>query len=122
MALHPPPARQRHPLIPARPRPDHGFAIFANAAATIFLAFALSAALGTAIQGAVAAGTLTNSAFPTNVSGFANYLIVGRTLTFLTGANAKQSVQVLSYNGSTGVIGTSPMIGAPSVADQFIVQ
>jgi hypothetical protein len=82
----------------------------------------LAAALGTAIQGAVAAGTLTNSAFPTNITGLANNLIVGRTLTFLTGANANQSVQVLSYNGSTGVIGVSPLIGAPSVADLFIVQ
>lgn len=82
----------------------------------------LAAALGASIQGAVVAGTLTNTAFPTNITGLANNLIVGRTLTFLTGANAKQSVVVLSYNGSSGVIGVSPLVGAPSVADTFIVQ
>lgn len=82
----------------------------------------LAAALGTAIQGTVAAGTLTQSAFPTNVTGLANNLVVGRTLTFLTGANAKQAVQILSYNGSTGVIGVSPLVGAPSVNDTFLIQ
>jgi hypothetical protein len=81
----------------------------------------LAAALQTELQGAVTAGTLTNSAFPTNITGLANNLIVGRTLIFLTGANAKSAVAILSYNGSTGVIGTSPLVGAPSVADTFIV-
>ena len=81
----------------------------------------LQAGLGTEIQGAVVAGTLTNSAFPTNVTGLANNLIVGRSLLFLTGANAKGAVAILSYNGGTGVIGVAPLTAAPSVADSFLV-
>ncbi len=81
----------------------------------------LAAGLGTEIQGAVAAGTLTNSSFPTNVTGYANNLLVGRWLYFLTGANAKAAAQILAYNGGTGVITTAPFVGAPSVADQFLI-
>jgi hypothetical protein len=82
----------------------------------------LQAGLWTAIQGAVAAGTITNSSFPTNVTGFTNNLIVGRTLFFKTGSLAGAAVAILSYNGGTGVIGVSPLVGAPSVSDQFIVE
>ena len=82
----------------------------------------LQACLATAIQGAVAAGTITNSSFPTNVTGLANNLIVGRTLFFKTGTLAGAAVAILSYNGGTGVIGVSPLVGAPSVGDSFIVE
>ena len=82
----------------------------------------LQACLATAIQGAVAAGTITNSSFPTNVTGLANNLIVGRTLFFKTGSLAGAAVAILSYNGGTGVIGVSPLVGAPSVGDSFIVE
>ena len=82
----------------------------------------LQACLATAIQGAVAAGTITNSSFPTNVTGLANNLIVGRTLFFKTGSLAGAAVAILSYNGGTGVIGVSPLVGAPSVADTFIIE
>lgn len=81
----------------------------------------LQAALATELQGAVAAGTITNSSFPTTVTGLANNLLVGRTLIFLTGANAKAAVPILSYNGGTGVVGVSPLPGAPSVADTFVI-
>ena len=82
----------------------------------------LQACLATAIQGAVAAGTITNSSFPTNVTGLANNLIVGRTLFFKTGSLAGAAVAILSYNGGTGVVVVSPLVGAPSVSDQFIIE
>ncbi|MDD5301485.1 MAG: hypothetical protein PHS14_00135 [Elusimicrobia bacterium] len=81
----------------------------------------LAAAVGTEIQGTVAAGTITNTAFPTNVTGYTNNLLVGRTLIFLTGTLAKAAVPILSYNGSTGVIGVGPLVGAPTVADTFLI-
>lgn len=81
----------------------------------------LQAALGTEIQGAVAAGTLTNSAFPTTVTDLPNNLLVGRTLIFQTGDNASAAVAILSYNGSTGVFGVSPLVAAPAVDDEFII-
>jgi len=82
----------------------------------------LQTLLSTAIQGAVAAGTITNSSFPTNVTGLANNLIVGRTLFFKTGTLAGAAVAILSYNGGTGVVVVSPLVGAPSVSDQFIIE
>ena len=82
----------------------------------------LQTLLSTAIQGAVAAGTITNSSFPTNVTGLANNLIVGRTLFFVTGTLRTAAAAILSYNGGTGVIGVSPLVGAPSVADTFIIE
>ena len=82
----------------------------------------LQALLDTAIQGTVAAGTITNSSFPTSVTGLANNLIVGRTLFFKSGTLAGAAVAILSYNGGTGVIGVSPLVGAPSPSDSFIVE
>ncbi len=81
----------------------------------------MAAAFGSEVQGAVAAGTLTNSSFPTSVTGYANNLLVGRSLIFLTGANAKAACAVLAYNGSTGVFTVSPLPGAPAATDEFIV-
>lgn len=81
----------------------------------------LQAALSTEIQGAVLAGTLTNSAFPTNLGALANNLVVGRTLAFTSGTLLHAACSVLAYNGSTGVVTVSPLVGAPAVNDTFVI-
>lgn len=83
---------------------------------------AMQGALSTTLTGAVQAGTITNSVFPTNLGNLLNNLMVGRTLYFTSGALKGAAAAVLSYTGSTGVIGIAPMVAAPSVNDTFEIQ
>lgn len=73
------------------------------------------------IAGAVAAGTITNTSFPTNLGDLTNNLIANRTLYFTSGALKGSAVAVLGYVGSTGVITVSPLVGAPSANDTFLI-
>jgi len=81
----------------------------------------LAAALGSEVQGAVASGTISNTSFPTNLTGASDNLYVGRLCYFLTGSLAKSYGTIQAYDHSTAVLTVTALIAAPAVGDTFII-
>lgn len=79
-------------------------------------------ALNAIVIGQVAAGTLTASAFSTNVSNANDNAYQGRSILFITGALAGQGGVIIGYTSSTLLITMeAPFTGAPSAGDAFVI-
>ncbi|MCA9868706.1 MAG: hypothetical protein KC410_19615 [Anaerolineales bacterium] len=72
-------------------------------------------------RGTAITGTLTTSAFTTNLTEATSDHYVGRTLTFISGALAQQMTTILDYNGSTKVMTVTAMTDAPANGDKFVI-
>lgn len=72
--------------------------------------------LGTAIT-----GTLTATAFTTDLTEATNDHYNGRTLTFTSGALAGQMTTITDYNGTTKAVTVSAMTEAPGNGDAFFI-
>ena len=82
----------------------------------------LALTTGLMVSGAVIAGTLTPSSFPTNLASPTNAQYQGRGCWFVTGALAGQVGNIISYDGTTKTIYVGgPFTAAPSTSDVFIV-
>ncbi len=74
------------------------------------------------LQGSVIAGTLTPSAFPTDLTSTTNAAYQGRVCLFLTGALIKQVGNVIAYDGTSFTLTVGgPYTAAPSIGDKFII-
>jgi hypothetical protein len=82
----------------------------------------LALSAGGMIASSVAAGTLTPSAFTTNLSSSVNAAYQGRICLFTSGVLIGQVGNIIAYDGSTFTLTVGgPFTAAPSVADQFII-
>jgi hypothetical protein len=81
----------------------------------------LQAALSTEEQGTVLAGTITNTSFPTSLIASANNTYLGRSILFVTGAQAGNQAVIQAYTSSGAILVISPLPGAPAVGDAFII-
>lgn len=80
------------------------------------------ASLSSMVLGAVTAGTLTSTAFPTNVVNANTNAFQGLTLKFVTGVLAGQGGTILSYDTATGTITvTAAFTGAPALNDILVI-
>ena len=82
----------------------------------------LQAGLSTEVQSSVAAGTITNQTFPTNLTNTNANAYSGRVLYFTSGACAGMAGLIATYVVASGVITLSGALAAtPSAADTFII-
>lgn len=82
----------------------------------------LQAVLASQTQGQVAAGTITNQSFPTNLTNANANAYSGRVIYFVSGACAGMAALIATYTPGTGTITTSGGLAAtPSANDQFII-
>ena len=80
------------------------------------------ASLASMTFGAVAAGTLTPSSFPTNLTDPSLNAYAGLSVRFVSGALKGQGATIVSYDPSTGTIGVAaPFTAAPSAADILVI-
>lgn len=81
---------------------------------------ALTAYMGI-VRGRAITGTLTNTAFTTNLTETTDDHYNGRTLTFIGGALAGQMTTITDYNGTTKVVTVAAMTEAPGNYDEFFI-
>lgn len=82
----------------------------------------LAAIANAATMGSVAAGTITSSSFPTDLSEATNDHFIGGAIKFYTGALAGQLGYISDYDGATKTITVSPALTeAPTAGDDFII-
>lgn len=73
------------------------------------------------IVGEAITGTLTTTAFTTNLTEATDDHYNGRTVTFISGALAGQQRTITDYNGTTKAISVAAMTEAPSNGDDFFI-
>lgn len=82
----------------------------------------LEAVLSSQTQGTVAAGTITTSSFPTNLTNATAGAYQGRVLYMLSGAAAGMAALIANYTVASGVLTLSGGLSvAPSASDTFII-
>ena len=82
----------------------------------------LQAVTNSQTQGAVAAGVITTSSFPTTLSNATAGAFSGRVIYMLTGAAAGMAALISNYNPTAGVLTLSGGLAiAPSAADKFTI-
>lgn len=82
----------------------------------------LGASAGSMLIGAAAAGTLTATAFTTNLASSVNNAYQGRVVLFTSGALVNQVGNIIAYNGATKLLTVGgPFTSAPSAADTFVI-
>jgi hypothetical protein len=77
---------------------------------------AVALVLGTAIT-----GTLTTTAFTTDLTEVTDDHYNGRVITFTSGALAGQSTDITDYTGATKLVTVTAMTEAPSNTDAFVI-
>ena len=79
-------------------------------------------AAGGMVPGAVAAGTLTPSAFTTNLTSPTNAVYQGRICLFTSGALITQVGNIIAYDGTAFEITVGgPFTAAPGIGDTFLI-
>lgn len=74
------------------------------------------------VLGAVAAGSLTSSAFTTDLASTTNAAYQGRVILFTSGVLIGQVGNIIAYNGTTRAVTVGgPFTAAPSAADKFVI-
>jgi len=82
----------------------------------------LQLTLASMLTGAVVAGTLTPSSFPTNLISTTNAAYQGRICLFTSGALINQVGNIVAYSGSTFTITVGgPYTASPSIGDTFVI-
>lgn len=82
----------------------------------------LAASAGTMITGAVIAGTLTSTSFPTDLPDTTDDVYIGRIVVFTDGDLIRQVGNIIAYDGATQTITVAaPFTGAPSSTDTFVI-
>lgn len=82
----------------------------------------LGASLSAMQVGAVIAGALTASSFPTDLESTTNSAYQGRVVVFTSGVLIQQVGNIISYDGATRTIGVGgPFTAAPAASDTFII-
>ncbi len=71
--------------------------------------------------GAVAAGSITTTSFPTNLTNAHAQAYVGRVIAFTSGVCAGQETNITGYVVSGGVLTVTALTNAPSAADTFVM-
>lgn len=69
----------------------------------------------------VAAGTITTTSFPTNLTSTVDDFYIGLPLKFITGTLAGQGTEITDYVGSTKTVTVVALTSAPSASDEFVV-
>jgi hypothetical protein len=72
------------------------------------------------ISGTAVTGTLTTSAFTTDLTG-ADGFYFGRTIVWVGGALAGQAARIIRFESTGGKVFVPPMTGSPSNTDPFVV-
>lgn len=73
------------------------------------------------IYGAAATGTLSTTQATSNLSGYANDALIGRTLTVTSGARIGQQTTITDYASTGGLLTFSALTGALANGDQFFI-
>lgn len=73
------------------------------------------------VNGQAATGTLTTTAFTTNLTEATDDHYNGRIVVWLTGALAGQATDITDYTGSTKLVTVTAMTEAPSNGDRFVI-
>lgn len=71
--------------------------------------------------GTVAAGSITTTSFPTNLTNTQAQSFVGRVIGFKTGVCAGQETNVTGYAVTNGVLTVTALTAAPAVGDVFVM-
>lgn len=71
--------------------------------------------------GVVAAGTITTSSFPTNLTNSHAQAYVGRVIAFTSGVCAGQETNITGYVVLNGVLTVTALTNAPSPGDTFVM-
>lgn len=88
-----------------------------NAAA----ALTLKRAYDGIIYGAAATGTLSTTQATTNLSGYANDALIGRTLTVTSGSRIGQQTTITDYASTGGLLTFTALTGALANGDEFFI-
>ena len=78
-------------------------------------------AAGTEVTGAAISGTLTTKAMSTDLTNALTNAYVGRSIVWTSGSLTGVAAGIVSYNGTTKVIGFTAVPTAPSVGDTFVI-
>lgn len=73
------------------------------------------------IYGAAVTGTLSATQATTDLSGYANDALIGRTLTVTTGSRIGQQTTITDYASSGGLLTFAALTGALANGDQFFI-
>ncbi len=97
-------------------------AVYDESTAYPLRANTLNLALDGTITGSVQTGTLTVTQFSTNLSGYDNDRLIGRTLTFTSGPLDGETVDITGYANTNGVVSCTELTEAPTNGDTFVIQ
>ena len=81
----------------------------------------LEASVGTIENAATIAGTLTTTAFTTNLTEATDDHYIGRVVIFTSGALLRQATEITDYAGATKTVTVAAMTEAPGAGDTFII-
>lgn len=73
------------------------------------------------VNGQAATGTLSTTAFTTNLTEATNDHYNGRIVVFITGVLAGQATDITDYDGSSKLVTVTAMTEAPSNGDRFVI-
>lgn len=73
------------------------------------------------VNGEAATGTLTTTAFTTNLTEATDDHYNGRIVVFITGVLAGQATDITDYTGATKLVTVTAMTEAPSNGDRFVI-
>lgn len=76
---------------------------------------------GTEVTGAAISGTLTTKAMSTDLTNALTNAYVGRSIVWTSGSLTGVAAGIVSYNGTTKVIGFTAVPTAPSPGDEFVI-
>ena len=84
-----------------------------------------AAAMGKAYQSIIAGqfvtGTLTATSASTNLTGYGNDTLNGRTLTIISGARTGEQTTISDHVETNGVLTFVALTGAPANGDEFVI-
>ena len=78
-------------------------------------------AAGDAILKGATSGTPTTSSSNTNLTGYADDELIGRTIIFISGTAEGQAGRINDYANTSGVVTYTTLTTAPAASDNFII-
>jgi len=73
------------------------------------------------ITGATEAGTLSTTQATTDLTGYANDELIGRTIIFVAGDAAGQATDITDYASASGLVTYTAITTLPAAADTFVI-